>query len=47
MSIDPKSRRVAMHSSLENSAYAKLGGGAIFTPRRAADRPSNEALQSH
>lgn len=47
MSVDPKSRRLAMHSSLENSAYAEFGGVAIFTPRRAADRPSDEALQWH
>jgi hypothetical protein len=47
MSIEPQSRQVAIHSSLENSAYAEFNGVAIFTPRRASDRPNDEALRSH
>jgi len=47
MSVEPKSRRLAMHASLENSVYAEFAGVAIFTPRRAADRPSDAALQWH
>jgi hypothetical protein len=47
MSVEPKSRRIAIHSSLENSPYAEFKGVAIFTPRRAADRPSEDALQLH
>ena len=47
MAVEPQSRRIAIHSSLENSAYAEFQGTAIFTPRRAADRPGEETLQLH
>lgn len=47
ISIDPKSSALAVHPSLRGSEYAALHGAALAAPRRAADRPSKEALAMH